>query len=256
MMPINRPSDGWDVRPEPLSRQEEIMAGKSVLAVGAHPDDIELGCGATLLAHAAAGDIVTMLVMTGGESGPGATSRHGEQRSAARALGASLRWGGLRDCSLVADSATVAIVESVLSDAQADLIYVHAPEDSHQDHRATAAATLSAARRLSRVLHYQSPSTLSFAPTVFVDVTAFLGGKLAALGAHSSQVEHSAMVEPDAVQASARHWGAQARIGYAEAFAPTRMVLDLAPAPALVADRRRASGRTVPAPRRPAAVTR
>jgi hypothetical protein len=31
--------------------------------------------------------------------------------------------------------------------------------------------------------------------------------------------------------ASARHWGAQARIGYAEAFAPTRMVLDLAPAP-------------------------
>jgi hypothetical protein len=41
----------------------------------------------------------------------------------------------------------------------------------------------------------------------------------------------SAMVEPDAVVASARHWGAQARIGYAEAFAPTRMVLDLAPAP-------------------------
>ena len=48
------------------------MAGKSVLAVGAHPDDIELGCGASLLAHAAAGDVVTMLVMTGGESGPGA----------------------------------------------------------------------------------------------------------------------------------------------------------------------------------------
>jgi hypothetical protein len=43
-------------------------------------------------------------------------------------------------------------------------------------------------------------------------------------------VELSAMVEPDAVVASARHWGAQARIGYAEAFAPTRMVIDLAPA--------------------------
>jgi LmbE family N-acetylglucosaminyl deacetylase len=106
------------------------------------------------------------------------------------------------------------------------------------------------------VLHYQSPSTLSFSPSVFVDVTAFLGGKLAALGAHSSQVEHSAMVEPDAVQASARHWGAQARIGYAEAFAPTRMVLDLAPAPVRIPDRRRAAGRTVPAPRRPAAITR
>ncbi|CAA9277134.1 MAG: hypothetical protein AVDCRST_MAG57-3503 [uncultured Blastococcus sp.] len=232
------------------------MAGKSVLAIGAHPDDIELGCGASLLAHAAAGDVVTMLVLTGGESGPGARNRHAEQRAAAGILGATLRWGGLRDCSLVADSATVALVESVLTDTEADLVYVHAPEDSHQDHRAAAAAALSAGRRLSRVLHYQSPSTLSFSPTVFVDVTAYLGGKLAALGAHSSQVEFSAMVEPDAVQASARHWGAQARIGYAEAFAPTRMVLDLAPVPSRASDRRRPAAQVLPAPRRPAAAAR
>src|SRR5215218_854977 len=83
--------------------------------------------------------------------------------------------------------------------------------------------------RHPRVLHFQSPSTLAFNPTVFVDVTAHLSGKLAALRAHASQVELSAMVEPDAVVASARHWGAQARIGFAEAFALTRMVLDLAP---------------------------
>jgi LmbE family N-acetylglucosaminyl deacetylase len=207
---------------------------RSVLAVGAHPDDIELGCGATLLAHSAAGDMVTMLVMTGGENGPGddavALSRRGEQEEAARTLGAELLWGGLRDCTLTPDAATVAVVERAIQATGADLVYVHAPDDSHQDHRASAAATLSAARRLSRVLHYQSPSTLAFSPTTFVDVTAYLSGKLAALGAHASQVEMSAMVEPDAVVASARHWGAQARIGYAEAFTPTRMVIDLAPA--------------------------
>jgi hypothetical protein len=83
---------------------------------------------------------------------------------------------------------------------------------------------------MSRVLHYQSPSTLTFQPTVFVDVTAYLSGKVAALRAHASQVELSAMVEPDAVVAAARYWGAQARVGYAEAFAPSRLVLDLAPA--------------------------
>jgi LmbE family N-acetylglucosaminyl deacetylase len=205
---------------------------RRVLAVGAHPDDIELGCGATLLAHDAAGDVVTMLVMTGGEQGPGPVSgRRAEQERAARTLGARLRWGGLTDCAVAADVSTVAVVEAALRETGADLVYVHAPEDSHQDHRAVAAATLSAARRLSRVMHYQSPSTLAFAPTVFVDVTAHLSGKLAALGAHASQVELSAMVEPDAVVASARYWGAQARIGYAEAFAPTRMVLDLAPRP-------------------------
>jgi LmbE family N-acetylglucosaminyl deacetylase len=206
---------------------------RDVLAVGAHPDDIELGCGGALLAHLAAGDRVTMLVVTGGENGPGdavqAEGRRREQVAAARTLGAGLRWGGLVDCAVTADSSTVALIEGVLQETGAELVYVHAPDDSHQDHRAVAAATLSAARRLPRVLHYQSPSTLGFTPTVFVDVTAHLTGKLAALRCHASQVDLSAMVEPDAVVASARHWGAQARIGYAEAFAPTRMVLDLAP---------------------------
>jgi LmbE family N-acetylglucosaminyl deacetylase len=208
---------------------------RRVLAVGAHPDDIELGCGATLLVHSAAGDAVTMLVMTGGENGPGddaaIAGRRAEQEQAARTLGARLLWGGLRDCTVVPDAATIAVVERALEETDAEVVYVHAPDDSHQDHRAVTAATLAAARRLSRVVHYQSPSTLSFSPTMYVDVTAYLSGKLAALGAHASQVELSAMVEPDAVVASAQYWGAQARIGYAEAFAPTRMVLDLVTSP-------------------------
>ena len=151
---------------------------RRVLAVGAHPDDIELGCGATLLAHSAAGDAVTMLVMTGGENGPGddeaIVGRRLEQEQAARTLGAGLLWGGQLDCAVTPDAATVAVVERAIKETDADLVYVHAPDDSHQDHRAVAAATLSAARRLSRVLHYQSPSTLTFSPTTFVDVTAYL----------------------------------------------------------------------------------
>ena len=226
---------------------------RSVLAIGAHPDDVELGCGATLLAHASAGDTVTVLVMTGGESGPGdeaqVVRRRQEQEAAARSLGARLVWGGLHDCMLTADAATVALIERVLDETAADVVYVHAPDDSHQDHRAVASATQGAARRLSRVLHYQSPSTLSFTPTVYVDVTAHLTGKLQALGAHASQVELSPMVEPDAIVASARHWGAQARIGYAEAFAPTRMVMDMRPAPRRRAEDVPVAHRLVPAPR-------
>jgi LmbE family N-acetylglucosaminyl deacetylase len=220
---------------------------RDVLAIGAHPDDIELGCGGALLAHAAAGDRVTMLVLTGGENGPGdagqVPGRRAEQIEAARTLGATLRWGGLIDCAVPTDSSTVALIETVLRESGAELVYVHAPDDSHQDHRAAASATLAAARRLPRVLHYQSPSTLTFTPTVFVDVTAQLTGKLAALRCHASQVDLSAMVEPDAVVASARHWGAQARIGYAEAFAPTRMVLDLAPVAGALPSGQRTSDR-------------
>ena len=94
-------------------------AGLGVLAIGAHPDDIELGCGGALLAHVAAGDTVTMLVVTGGENGPGdgarGAGRRAEQERAARTLGAGLLWGGLRDCTLTPDAATVAVVERALA---------------------------------------------------------------------------------------------------------------------------------------------
>lgn len=64
------------------------MTRRSVLAVGAHPDDIELGCGGALAKHVAAGDHVTMLVVTRGEEGPGKSSqRVAEQQAAADALG-------------------------------------------------------------------------------------------------------------------------------------------------------------------------
>jgi LmbE family N-acetylglucosaminyl deacetylase len=210
---------------------------RSVLAIGSHPDDIELGCGGTLAAHRAAGDAVTMLVLTGGQNGPGDNAdRRAEAEAAARALDCLLVWGRMVDCAMVPDAATIAAIETVISGVEADVVYVHAPDDSHQDHRAAAAATLSAARHSSRVLHYRSPSTLRFEPTVFVDISAYLDRKLAALHCHASQVAGSAMVEPEVVAASARHYGAQARLRYAEAFVPARFVWDLAAVPHGLAD--------------------
>jgi LmbE family N-acetylglucosaminyl deacetylase len=219
----------------------------SVLAVGAHPDDIELGCGGTLAAHVGAGDAVTMLVVTGGQNGPGTVhDRIVEQEAAARVLGAVLVWGHLVDCAVNADAATVALIEHTIAAVGADVVYVHAPDDSHQDHRAVAAATLSAARHVGRVLHYRSPSTTVFHPGLYVDIAAQLDRKLTALACHSSQVAGSAMVDPEVVVASARHFGAQGRLKYAEAFAPARFVWDLgripsSPRPAYFAPQPRAA---------------
>lgn len=209
---------------------------RSVLAVGAHPDDIELGCAGTLAAHRAAGDSVTMLVLTGGQNGPGANAdRRAEAEAAARALDCLLVWGRMVDCAMNADSATIAAIENVISGIEADVVYVHAPDDSHQDHRAAAAATLSAARHSSRILHYRSPSSTRFEPTVYVDISAHLDRKIAALSCHQSQITGSAMVDTEVVAATARHFGAQARVRYAEAFMPARFVWDLAPVPQLSA---------------------
>lgn len=202
---------------------------RRVVAVGSHPDDVELGCGATLARHAAVGDEVTLLVMTTGQRGPqGTESRVEEQEEAARLLGARLVWGGYTDGAVPHDAATVSFVEGVLVATGADVVYVHAPDDSHQDHVATARATLGAARRVPRVLCYESPSSLGFAPALLVPVTAAdLEAKLGALRAHSSQVLGSRMVEPDAVEAGARYRGFQACARYAEAFLAPRFAWDL-----------------------------
>jgi LmbE family N-acetylglucosaminyl deacetylase len=201
-----------------------------VLAVGAHPDDIELGCAGTLLRHVAVGDEVTMLVMTRGEAGPqGVVSRVQEQEHAAELIGASLLWGHFHDNEIPAGRDSVQLLDDALRVTRADLIYVHAPADTHQDHLATSAAVLAAARRTASVLYYQSPSTSRFNPSVYVDVEHTLRGKLAALNAHWSQVSQCEMVDLDAVEAGCRYWGSQARIAYAEPFETARFVWDIVP---------------------------
>ena len=207
---------------------------RRVLAVGAHPDDVELGCGGTLAAHRDAGDSVAVLVITGGQNGPGADrERVLEQEAAAAVLDIDLFWGDLTDGAVTPNAGTVAVIERVLSTTRADVVYVHAADDSHQDHRAVASATLSAARKRSRVLHYRSPSTMQFHPTMFVDIADHLDLKITAVRCHQSQVEWSSMVDPEVVQASARFFGAQARLRFAEAFEPARFVWDLQPIPSM-----------------------
>lgn len=202
-----------------------------VLAVGAHPDDIELGCAGALLRHKAAGDSVTMAVMTVGALGPqGVTSRVREQEAAAAVLGADLVWGGFDDGEVPHGRPSVEFLDSVVRAVDADLVYVHAPHDTHQDHVAVSAAALAASRRLGSLLYFQSPSTTSFDPTIFVDVGSTLAGKLASLNAHWSQVMQCAMVDLEAVQVTAQYWGTRARSSYAEAFESPRFTWDISSA--------------------------
>ncbi|BCJ55522.1 hypothetical protein Asp14428_69970 [Actinoplanes sp. NBRC 14428] len=208
---------------------------RSVLAVGARPGDLELGCAGTLAAHRAAGDPVTMLVLSGGDPGDPLTRRTEES---ARALDCLLVWGpdaaerrrdrdrrvraranerrtGRLPAGRPWDGAAIAAIENVLTGVDADVIYVPAGEDADAERRAAAAATVAAARHSRRVLHYPGESTLRFVPALYVDITAHLGTKLAVVA------------DAELPTATARHYGAQARVRYAEAFAPGRFVWDL-----------------------------
>lgn len=226
-----------------------------VLAVGAHPDDIELGCGGALLAHRMRGDDVTLLVMTTGEEGPqDARSRIGEQEDAAGLLGASLLWGGFRDGAVPMDRSAVNVVQDAIEASGADLVYGHAASDTHQDHRATSAAVLAATRRASRVLLFESPTTVTFAPVLYVDVAGLVEAKLDLLRAHMSQVLKNGLVDLDALEAQARYHGFRARVRHAEAFETERFLWELPTAAPVAVPAPAAPAVTIPAPAVPAAV--
>ncbi len=198
-----------------------------VLAVGAHPDDIELGCAATLLKHAAAGHDITLLVMTGGERGPRHDrTREREQEDAARLLGANVVWGGFVDTMVPSTTAAVDVVERVISEFEPDVVYTHAPSDTHQDHRATSEAVTSATRRCRRVLFFESPTSTGFEPHVYIDVADEVAEKADVLRAHLSQVLKNGLVDLEANEALARYRGFQGRMRYAEAFMVHRLQLE------------------------------
>jgi LmbE family N-acetylglucosaminyl deacetylase len=200
-----------------------------VLAVGAHPDDVELGCGATLLRHVATGDEVTILVLTTGQRGRvEGLSRRAEQEEAARRLGVGLRWATFQDGSVPDGPEAVTVIDEALAATRAEVLYTHASRDTHQDHRATATASLAAARRLATILQYETPSTQAFEPTIYVDVAGTVEKKLATLRAHLSQVLRQGPVDLEAIEAQARFRGYQGRLRYAEAFEPARLVWNLA----------------------------
>lgn len=204
---------------------------RSVLAIGAHPDDIELGCGGTIAKHVAVGDQVAMLVVTRGEVGPGdALQRVGEQQRAAEVLGVStLLWGdGIPDCQVsLYELDLVHVIERAIRRVGATIVYTHSPHDSHQDHRAVALCTMGAARLVSSVMSYGAPSALQFNPTAFVDISDSLDKKVDSLMCHASQVQASEMVSASRVRSSARHYGHCCRSQYAEAFEPVRVMVEV-----------------------------
>ena len=94
----------------------------NVVAVGAHPDDVELGCGATLLRHVARGDEVTILVMTTGQRGlVEGMSRPKEQQAAAAMLGVELCWGGFDDGAIPDGAEAIAVIDAVLAASGAEM---------------------------------------------------------------------------------------------------------------------------------------
>lgn len=203
----------------------------NILAIGAHPDDIEYGCAATLIKYAERDHRIHIMVLTKGEEGGESEVRHEEQLAAAEIIGAKeVFWGGYRDTQMPLNKELIDKIEEVLVDVEPDLILVNYGDDTHQDHRVLTEATMSATRYVRNVLFFEVPTTQNFNPQVFVDISDTLERKFQALKAHGSQVmktniENMSIVELASANATFR--GIQGRVKFAEAFAPLRLFINI-----------------------------
>jgi two-component system response regulator HydG len=178
-----------------------------VLAIGAHPDDVEIGVGGMLAAHRAAGDAVVILTMSRGARGGDAGSRQHESLAAAELIGARLFLEDLQDTKIGPADPTVSIIERVVAEVNPTVAYTHSQYDRHQDHRAVHQAASVATRGVPTFACYQSPSaTVDFQPNRFVPIDGFTDTKLALLSCFASQSGIRDYLEPDFVLATARYW--------------------------------------------------
>jgi len=180
-----------------------------VLAIGAHPDDLEILAGGTLALYARAGHEVTMAVATNGNVGSPtldrreiAEIRHAEAQRSADLIGAKLAWMDFDDEWLFNDRPTRERFIDVIRGARPDVVLAHSPTDYHPDHRNAGQVaidaripaavrlvetTLPAAERIPHMFLMDCVGGVDFVPEAYVDITEAIELKEQMLLCHESQ---------------------------------------------------------------------
>ena len=204
----------------------------NILAIGPHPDDIEIGCGGTLIKYSQKGHNVFMLIVTRGELGGEGETRYREQLDAANIIGTrEVLWGNLRDTELLdKGNEIIHLVERHIATIKPSFIFVNFFDDTHQDHRTVNRSVLSATRYVKNVMFYEVPTTNNFTPNVFVDIGSVLHKKIEALEAHASQIMKTNIEDlsiVDIARSSAHFRGVQGRVPLAEGFVSERLFINI-----------------------------
>ena len=207
-----------------------------MLAVGAHADDVEIGCGGTVARHVKNGDNVIILVMTESsytyyDGRVLRTQEEGETEEvdAAKVLGAKLINLGFETKNVPYSKETVEAINEVIDKYNIDFIYTHWYHDSHQDHRRTTQSVLSGGRYIKNILMYEPEypagrSYSGFHNQYYVDITSTFEIKMEALKQHKSQIKKYGDDFLGAVEARARHRGYEIGNKYAECFEVLRLL--------------------------------
>ena len=192
----------------------------NILAVGAHPDDIEIGCAGAIAKHIAKGDSVMMVVMSAGEGGGAAAGTRLEELANSAAVLGVKRVECLKypDRAVPANHDAITKFDKIIADLKPDRAYIPYTHEVHQDHARTSEVALSACRNLPQILMYEGPSTFpDFTVDFWIDIAETIDTKLTALGKYVSQGEKD-ILKIDSIRSLNHFRGYQARTTYAEGF--------------------------------------
>lgn len=184
----------------------------NILAIGAHPDDIELGCGGLLL-KAARQDHhnIFMYTLTRGGASGDPEERTKELIQSAKFIGAKKLWiDNFEDTKLSLSSDLINHIEFFIKRADPDIVLTHSLGDTHHDHRAIAASTMEAGRFVPNILAYEIPVTRDFKPQVYYDISDVIDGKIELINIFLSQRSKS-FLQSNAIRGLAQYRALQSR---------------------------------------------
>lgn len=206
-----KPLDKTEFCTRVFSLAEEAKLKKSakiILAIGAHPDDVEFGCGGTLAKLQSEGNSINIATLSLGGFGGEPKIRKKEAHLAAQYLEANLYLGNFTDTKIAHNRETILFIENIIEEVQPTHVYTHSFHDSHQDHRNIYQATITACRQTANIFSYQSPSsTTEFRPNIFININNYIDKKLKSLSIFKSQMDIRPYLQTDLIIATARYWG-------------------------------------------------
>jgi bacillithiol biosynthesis deacetylase BshB1 len=206
---------------------------KKILAIGAHPDDVEFGAAGLLLKEIERGAKVKIIICSLGEAGSNGTpeGRKKEAQDAAKYIGAEFQYvplGG--DCNITDDPESRKKIAKIIRAWKPDIVLAPSlSENQHPDHLAVAKITRNAARlarygglkelkklpvhSIEALYYYPSSAELDRKPDILIDVSVQFDRWVEAMKLHKSQMKTRSYL--DMVSSKAKYLGATMGVAYA-----------------------------------------
>lgn len=217
----------------------------NILAVGCHPDDLEIGCFGTLARYVKAGNHVTACHITNGDLGHVEIQpdrlreiRNREAENAAKVIGAEAVTLDISDLSVdsMQDTLNEKLIQ-IIREVKPDVIISHSPQDYMRDHLEAGAMVFRSSfhssvshkypmypsfGKIAPIYYMDTLAGVNFQPTEYVDISAEIELKLEALSCHESQIvwmrDHDGIDFLDFVRTCSKFRGLQCGVPYAEGF--------------------------------------